>query len=127
MIKAIKYTPKITAAKTTYISIDEEDMQFVQLQLIQYLTRIGEWDNTNNEDQKQVNSQYFHKRRKELPKGENGLNTPVSFISGILNNLMFGNQRDLTERQTEGIESISAIIAQIWDDMPAIQFRIKFI
>jgi hypothetical protein len=127
MIKTINYLPKVTAAKTTYININDEDMQFVQLQLMHYLSLIGEWDNTNDETQKEVNRQYFHKRRKELPKGQYGLNSPVSFISGLLNNILFGTQRDLTERQIEGIESISAVLAQIWSDLPAIQFRIKIV
>lgn len=125
--KIIKYTPKFTNAKTTYLDIDPSELQFLHMQLIQYLSRIGEMDNTTNEDFRAFNTQYLHRRRKELPKGENGLNTPVSFISGIINNMMFGKQRDLTDRQIEGIESVSAILNQVWEDLPAIRFQLGFL
>lgn len=114
-MKEIYYTPKITAAKTQYNSISATDMLYIQNYCIRYLALMGEVSINQNEDLQQFVKQYWTKRNKTLPKGKNGLNTPQSFISGLLNNLMYGTQNDLSDIQMDALQNISAIMVRFVD------------
>lgn len=106
-IKIIRYVPKITNAKTTYVDIDKQDMLWLQSELIHYLSIMGEIDGHRNEDLRQIMKYYWYKRSSTLPKGVNGQNSPLTFIAGLVNNLVYGSQRDLTIATLESIENIS--------------------
>ena len=124
--RTIRYVPKITSAKTEYREISKEDMEFLQSELIRWLAKMSELDMARDEDSKWVLNQYWHKRTGSLPKGHDGQNTPASFVGGLVNNLVFGTQRDLTDKQMEGIMNISHILGQTGDDCTSITFQIGF-
>lgn len=124
MARVIKYIPKATTAKTEYIEISPEDLIYLKADLIKWMARICELDLTRNEDLVAIRDQYFHKRRKSLPKGREGENTPSSFIGGLINNIVYGEQRDLTMKQVEAIENISSVVSQVWDDCEPYRFQI---
>ena len=109
-MKIIKYIPKITSAKTQYVDIDAEDMVWLQTELIRWLALLGELDGDRNEDVRQIMRFWWYKRSKLLPKGHQGQNSPLTFVSGLINNLMFGTQRNLSTSVMEGIEYISGQI-----------------
>lgn len=115
-VRTIKYVPKITSAKTEYREIDAKDLADIHQQLIRWLAVIGELDMTHDEDLRAVREQWAHRRSKSLPRGREGENTPASFVAGIINNMIFGDQRDLSDRQMEGIEYISKWMAEIDPD-----------
>lgn len=106
-IKYIRYTPKITHANTTYVDIDKQDMLWLQTELIRYLSVMGEIDNHKNTDLQQIMKFYWYKKTKTLPRGINGMNSPLTFVSGLVNNLVFGTQRDLSTVVLDSIENIS--------------------
>jgi hypothetical protein len=124
MTKTYNYFPKQTSARTTYCEISQENLAEIKLELIKWLAKIAELDMTRDEDWRLVREQYFHKRSKLLPRGKSGENTPASFLGGLVLNTMFGEQRDLSEPQLEGITVISMAMSELWEDCESIKFRI---
>jgi hypothetical protein len=109
-IRIIKYIPKVTSARTQYVDIDQNDMTWLQSELIRWLALLGEIDGHRNTDLRQVMKHWWYKRTPSLPKGVNGQNSPLTFTSGLVNNLMFGSQRDLSSKALDAIENISSQI-----------------
>jgi hypothetical protein len=123
-LRTIKYIPKITSARTEYREIDANDIMDIQQQLIRWLAYMSELDMSHDEDLRAVREQFWHRRTKMLPQGREGQNTPASFIGGIVNNMMFGQQRDLTDRQCEGIEYVSKWMAEL-DPQVSVSLRFQ--
>lgn len=126
MTRMIRYYPKNTAARTTYTELSDSDTAWLKTELIRWLARMSETQADPDELWQIIHRQYWSKRTKSLPKGRAGLNSPASFTGGLINNLLFGDQRDFTERQLEAIRDISAQLNQLFDDIEPIQFAIGF-
>lgn len=124
MAKHIKYIPKHTAARTVYLELAEEDLAWLKTELIRWLTIMTESGTSHDDQWKAVLALYWNKKSKSLPKSKVGPNSPATFTAGLINNLVFGTQRDISESQMEGIRNISSCLAQIRDDIDAIQFQI---
>lgn len=107
-IKTISYNPKFTTAKTQYIDIDSSDMDWLKTEMIRWISLMGEMDGSNNNDVKQIMKYWWYKKSNTLPKGKEGQNSPLTFISGLVNNLVFGSTRDLTTVYLDSIENISS-------------------
>jgi hypothetical protein len=127
-MRIIKYIPKQAQARTQYREIPEDDLQWLQSQMIQWLAIMGEMDAEHSEDSKWVLTQWWHRRTDKVHRGQHGANTPCSVISGIIRNTMYKDpiQRDLTDKQMSDIEYISAIMAQVYADCQAVRFQIGF-
>lgn len=125
-IRVIKYIPKTTSARTQYREIDSEDMAWLQTELMRWLALGSEIQQRRDEDAEYFHRQWWLKRTQTLPKGQHGPNSPSSFIGGIVNNLVFGSQRDLSDRQMDSIQNISAIMGQAFDGSSQIRFQIGF-
>ena len=130
MAKTILYFPKQTAARTEYREIDPEDMAWLQKEFIRWLAVMSERDLNPSEDNIWILTQFWHKRTDKLHKGQvNGKyrqNTPCSIVGGLVNNLVFGSQRDLTDKQMSDIEFISMALATFLEVEP-IRFQIRII
>jgi len=126
MKRVIKFIPKTTNANTNYREVSIEDMAFIQEQMIRWLAVMGEKGISRDEDDKWVNTQWWHKRTSTLPKSKTGENTPCSFTAGMLNNFMFGNQRDLTEKQMDALTNISHIMGAAFESCTELAFQIGF-
>jgi hypothetical protein len=122
-IKTIRYVPKITGAKTEYRDIDVADMAYIQQELIRWVARIGELDMERDKEIKSIRTA-LHERNTNLPRGRLGHNSVTSFVSGLLHNLLFGGQRDLTRIQMEALETISAVMSTVFTDCEAYRFQI---
>lgn len=109
-IRTVKFMPKITNARTQYCDIDSKDMALIQMEMIRYLSVMGEMSINRNEDIRSVLKTWWTKRTSSLPKGSTGQNSPLSFVSGLLNNIAFGTQYNLSTIQMTAIENISAIM-----------------
>jgi len=123
--RIIKYIPKITHARTEYVEIDINDMSWTQEQFLRWLLRINELDTSRDRDIRILRTD-LHERNTNLPKGKEGPNSIASFVSGMLENLTFGGQRDLTKKQMEAIEVISVIMASYFPEFTAIKFQVGF-
>lgn len=126
MKRLIKFVPKITSARTEYREISTEDMAFIQQELIRWLALMSELDMARDEDSKWVRDQWWHKRSDTLPRGKEGQNTPGSFVGGLVNNIVFGNQRDLSDKQMDAIQNISHILGAAVEGCTQITFQIGF-
>lgn len=116
-MKQINYDPKITSANTQYNTIDSKDMTWLLKELMRYQALVAEISTHPNEDLQSYIKQYYRKRTKTLPKGKNGLNSPDSFVGGVINNLAFGNQNDLSDIQMDAISNISYNMARLYDSI----------
>ena len=122
----IRYINKHTSANTNYREVSEEDMAFIQQELIRWLAVMSELDMARDEDSRWVRDHWWHKRTDTLPKGREGQNTPASFIGGLVNNMVFGTQRDLTDKQMDAIQNIGFAIAPAFEGCSVITFQIGF-
>ena len=126
MTKQITYDPKITSARTQYNTISQDDMVWLQTELVKYLALMGELSNVkDNEDVKYAVVGYWRKKSKTLPKGRYGQNSPETFTSGLLNNLMFGNQNDLSDIQMDALTNISACMNVIYKVVQPLNLQIN--
>ncbi len=125
-IKTIKYIPKTTGARTQYREIDAEDMSWLQTELIRWMANANELGQKRDEDSEYFTRQWWMKRTQTLPKGQWGPNSPSSFIGGTVNNLVFGTQRDLSDKQMDSIQNISMIMGQAFEGCSQIRFQIGF-
>ena len=123
MTKQIMYDPKITSANTQYNTIDKQDMLWLQTELIRYMALMGELSKHRDREVQNIINQYYRKRTGTLPKGDTGQNTPETFIAGLLNNLMFGTQNDLSQLQMDALENISANMALIYDAIKELKLQ----
>ena len=123
MTKQITYEPKITSAKTQYNQLQANDMAYVHSQLIRYMALMGELSKNRDREVQNIINQWYRKRTQTLPKGKDGWNTPESFIAGLLNNLMFGNQNDLSQIQMDALENISANMSIIYDAVKGLNLQ----
>lgn len=130
MTRTIYYQPKQTAAHTEYRAISDEDMQWLKTELIKYLSCMAERDLNPSDDNQWILDKFWHKRTDKLHKGKVNnqyrQNTPCSLIGGLVNNLLFGSQNDLTAKQMEDLEFISMAMATIMET-PAVRFQIRII
>ncbi len=124
--KTIKFIPKITQAKTQYREIDLEDMTWLKMELVQALAIMAELDQYRDEDSRWVREQWWHKRTNTLPRGQQGENTPASFVGGLLKNIMFGDQRDLTDKQMEAVQNITHVLGSAFPECTQVRFQIGF-
>lgn len=125
-IRVIKYIPKTTSARTQYREIDAEDMSWLQTEMVRWLAVANEMGQRRDEDAEYFNRHWWTKRSQNLPKGQHGPNSPASFIGGTVNNLVFGTQRDLSDRQMDSIETISTVMGQAFEGASQIRFQIGF-
>lgn len=123
MAHTINYDPKTTAAKTQYNRLEQKDMDLVQAELIRYLCLMGELSKNRDREVQNIINQWYKKRTQTLPKGKDGWNTPESFISGLLNNIMFGSQNDLSQIQMDALENISANMELIYDAVKGLNLQ----
>lgn len=123
MAKQINYDPKTTNARTQYNKIDTADMAFVQGELVRYMALMSELKRHRNRDIQNIINQWYTKKTRTLPKSSTGENSPETFISGLLNNLMFGTQNDLSQVQMDALENISANMELVYDAVKGLQLQ----
>lgn len=132
-MKTINYIPKITAAKTEYREIDPNDMAWIQSELIRYLSLMAERDlcPSSDSDNQWILDQFWHKRNAKLHKGkwdkEYRQNTPCSFVGGLVNNIVFGTQRDFSAKQMEDLEYVSILMNSLYPALEQIRFQIRIV
>lgn len=124
--RVIKYLPKHTQAGTEYREIDEDDKQLILNTCIHILSKMAEFDRSRNTDDIWVRDQWWHKRTDKLHKSKTGPNSPCSVIGGIVYNMMYKDpqQRDLSAKQMEDLETITNSMASVFDDIEPFRFQI---
>lgn len=129
--RIIKYIPKNTLAGTEYREIDDNDKTWLLQQCIRALSVMAEYDRcstTAGGDAVWIRDQWWHRRRKDLHRGRDGMNSPCSVLGGVVNNMMFKvpEQRDFSNKQMQDIETIFNAMAHFREDITAVRFQIGF-
>lgn len=126
--RMIPYQPKQTSAGTEYRQIDTDDLNWVLAQMMLWLTKMGQMDQSKNPDDQYVRDQWWHHSTKTLTVGRLGVNSPCSTTAGIVYNLTYKQprQHDLTDRQCHDIEYISEIMGNAFEGCEPIKFHIGF-
>lgn len=122
----INYIIRNTAAKTEYTEMAPEDMETVKAILLKCSAMICEASNAKSEEGKDAFKDFIKKTEK-LPRGRDNMNSVASFTGGLVNNLVFGEQRDFTTRQLIAIEYITMVMHSHTDEIPLVRFRLGLI
>jgi hypothetical protein len=103
----IKYTDKNTAAGTQYLNIEEDNLMELISWMIRTQSAVAQMAQLNDTESAQFLDYYWNKRNRAFPVGKRGINTPGSFLAGVIHNLLYGQQRDLTEIQKDALVILS--------------------
>lgn len=125
MIRKIFYTEKTTKANTTYYNISPDDMTFIINKLIQITSYMGEISLTKKQEVKDFVN-WYKNPSKSLPYSHNWkrYNSPQSFISGVLNNLLFGNAKDISDITAAHLQSLISEIQPFFIEINKYEDRI---
>jgi len=125
MLYKIFYNTKVTSANTTYLDITPEDIQFLISKCIQMQSYMGELSLVKEKEVRDV-YKWYTTSTKTLPysSGMKRYNSPQSFVSGTINNLMFGTQREITEVQAEHLQNIVNSFQQLTEAIQS-DYKIK--
>lgn len=125
-MRKIYYNVKITTATTNYMAISKEDMDFVISQVIGVQSYMSELSLCPDKDVKDL-IKWYTKPCKSLPFHSKWKkhNSPQTFISGTLNNIMFGNQEDLSEIQTQHLQNIINNFVSIVDALKELKIDLQ--
>lgn len=103
--------------------MDDDDKYRVIQDLIKILALISESDTNKGKDWKDIRNLILHRPLDQLPKGNNGKNTITSFVGGLVNNLVFGTQRDFSVTQLEAISYITSHLNVIYPEIKILVFE----
>lgn len=122
-MKIIKFRPKITQARTVYVSISNQDFVYLLEHLVFMKTIIDQIDKYSSEYP--MLHRELHRSRTLLPRRTQptpGLNSYASFVSGLIEN--FGDtQRDFSVKTLPGLESTFAFFADEFHTFQPIKFE----
>jgi hypothetical protein len=104
----INYDIKFTSASTDYVTLDDNDMATVQITVLSILTYMTELSIARDKRIRGFTTMWFTESDKRYHYN-NKLkkhNSPQSYLAGTLNNIQFGNQRDLSLLQLQTLQDI---------------------
>lgn len=122
----IPYMIRAKLSTTAYTEIHEDDMETIKAILLKISAVINESSNSKTEEGKEAFANFIA-RTEKLPRGRNNMNSIASYTGGLINNLIFGEQRDFTERQLIAIEYITKEMHSYVEDIPQVRFRLGLI
>jgi len=122
-MKEIQYEQKNTTAKTQYYKIGKGDMEWLTKELTRYLALCGELGKSTDKNIQNMLSGFWRDKTPDLPKGKSGQNSPESFVAGLLNNILYGSQYDLSDIQVNAIERISRAMEVIYQSTNGITYQ----
>ena len=106
-VRKIYYTPKTTVSHNVYITLEHEDYNWLITKLITMNSFMAELSLSSHRDVKDL-IKYWTSSNTSLPFNSylKKKNSPCSYVAGILNNVLFGEQRDLSEIQVQYLQGI---------------------
>lgn len=104
----INYNIKYTSANTDYVSLDDNDMATMQITVLSILTYMTELSIAKDKRIRDFTTVWFTQsdKRYHYNKKLSKYNSPQSYLAGTLNNIQFGNQRDLSLLQLQTLQDI---------------------
>ena len=106
-MQKIYFDVKNTSANSIYMSIPKDDMDILMTICISIQAYMGELSTCPNKDIRDL-LKWYKSPNKTLPyhKQWKRYNSPQTFISGLVNNIMFGTQFDISETQGQHLQNI---------------------
>lgn len=103
----IEYTIKNTKSKNTYIQLNQRDENILLQTILSLNSYMQELCLSNDIDIVTV-SDWWRKPNKKYPynKRLNLRNTPETMIAGLINNMVFGKQENISLEQIQYLEEI---------------------
>jgi hypothetical protein len=104
----INYDIKFTSASTDYVTLDDNDMATVQITVLSILTYMTELSIARDKRIRGFTTMWFTESDKRYHYNSKlkKHNSPQSYLAGTLNNIQFGNQRDLSLLQLQTLQDI---------------------
>lgn len=101
-VRKIHYDIKVTASNTQYVLMNIQDQNWITMKLIEMQSYMNELSISSNKDAKEI-TKFWYTPTRTLPFNTylKKHNSYASFCAGLLNNQLFGNQRDFTVIQIE--------------------------
>lgn len=122
-MKQINYELKNTSARTQYYKISKSDMNWLTTELSRYLALCGELGKINDPAIVDILQKFWRDKNPDLPKSKTGHNSPESFVSGLLNNILYGSQYDLSDIQVKTIENISIAMEVVYQQFNGLSYQ----
>ena len=112
----INYSIKSTSASTDYLTVDQNDMEMIQVTILGLLTYMTELSIAKDKDIRDFTKWFTSPdKRYHFNSKLKRHNSPQSFLAGTLNNLQFGNQKDFSLLQMQTIQDIVNLSVDIID------------
>ena len=112
----INYSIKSTSASTDYLSVDQNDMEMIQVTVLGLLTYMTELSIAKDKDIRDFTKWFTTPdKRYHFNTKLKRHNSPQSFLAGTINNLQFGNQKDFSLLQMQTIQDIVNTCVDIID------------
>lgn len=110
----INYTVKDTKSNNTYISINQKDKNTFILCVLSIMGYMQELSVSDDKDITDI-IKWYRKSDKRYPynKRLQKRNSPESMLAGVINNMMFGQQDDLSLEQLPHYEHIINLCVQL--------------
>lgn len=114
----IGYTHKSTRSNNTYVDINKTDNDIFYRNILAINSYMQELALTNDPDIKDF-IKWYRGTNKKYPynKRLGRYNTPESMMAGLVNNVLYGNQRDLSLEQLPFYEEITNACAEVIEEL----------
>lgn len=133
-MKTILYSPRYwVQGSRNYLPLDisDEDRAYLIEIMLRWIMCMGEMDAVDHDtDLGYARERWWHRRNRTLwgmNRQHNKPNTACGFVSGLVNNLMFGNQQHITDLQRDKLEHVSLIMSNISAEFKQIRFQIRVV
>ena len=114
----IGYNQKITKSNNTYVSINNHDQDVFMKNILAINSYMQELSLTNDPDvQKFMKWWVGIDKKYPYSKKLGRYNSPQSMMAGLVNNIMYGNQRDLSLEQLPFYEDIINIAVEVIEEL----------
>lgn len=118
----IGYNHKTTRSNNTYIDIDKTDNDLFYKNVLAINAYMQELALSNDPDIKDF-IKWWRGPDKKYPynKRLGRHNTPETMMAGLINNVLYGNQRDLSVEQLPFYEEITNVCAEVIEELKLIK------
>jgi hypothetical protein len=125
-MQKIYFDIKNTSANTIYMSIPKDDMDTIISICIGITSYMAELSLCPKADTKDL-LKYYKSPNKTLPyhKQWKRHNSPQTFISGLVNNIMFGSQFDISETQGQHLQNIINMMSEIITVLEEVDIKLQ--
>lgn len=122
MAKQIKYKVKSVSATTEYREVSKEDKQWV-LDQVQRINDLADaCSNSPNSDLRQIGHELNSPNKDLIRQGNGKMNSVKTLVSGVIDNMIKGSQRDFSNRTCKGLSASFKISSEIFTTVEEVEW-----